>query len=94
MVAAGVDSLRVRVTIIHLVGERLLEDVLDLDILNKVSPHRQEMIFFIDHAPIDDQAKLPFQDEVEPCPHAAAVTLTEGMRDAHLHVLLDDFDKR
>ena len=59
----------------------------DFHIFNRAALHSEQIIFFINLAPINNLADFVFQDMVEPNAGAATVTLTERVGNVHLNIL-------
>ncbi len=55
--------------------------------------HRRHIVSLGYLTPIDTDFKLLFEDEIEPYPRRATISLHKWMRDIHLDIFLDDFIK-
>ena len=94
VVITDVNPFHVNLPVVNLIRQSLSEEVLDLNIPNGAAFHSQKVILFVHQAPVYHLAQLLFQDQVQPNPGAAAVTLPEGVGYVHLHILLHDLLKR
>lgn len=93
VVVAMVDAFHIDFTAIDVIGQSSLEDMLDFNILDGTTLHREKKIFFTHPAPVNDLVKLGFETQIQPNTSAAPISFSEGVGDIHFHVLFHDLIK-
>lgn len=88
-----VNAFHIDLTVVYFVGKRGFQHDLYLRIADRTSFHSEQVVFFIDFAPVNDLAELDFENEAEPYPAASAVALSERVSNIHFDVFFNYFIK-
>jgi hypothetical protein len=74
-----VEPFPINLTATYVVSQIVLEQVFAFDVLNQTSFHCQQVVFFINLAPIDDLTEFFLEDEVEQNTSATPISFSEGV---------------
>ena len=86
IIIAVVDAFHIDLTAIDFVGQGIFQNILYFNIFNRTALHSEQIVLFINLAPIDNLAEFLFENAIKPNACASAVALTERVGNIHFHI--------
>lgn len=86
-------SFHIQFPIFDFICQSLLQEIFYLNIFYRTSFHRQQIIFFINPAPVNNHIQFFFQKQIQPASGTSAISLAKRMCNVQLYLFFNNFIK-